>query len=285
MIQGPPRPVAPPASGIPQLPAHTGPLTALQLADRILAKAGGTGGTDRIVAGDPLTAVTGIATAAMATLEVLHAAVAARANLLVVHEPAFWATGDLLDRVEGDPLFAAKRDFIRAHGLVILNLHDRWESGIADGMAKALGWEAYRDAAGFALPATSLVGLARTLGQSLDDRTVRVVGDPALPVRRVTAVWGNGTQAAMIAALQRPADVVVCGYTREWEGVEYAQDLIATGARKGLILLGQNKAVEGGMRWCAEWVRGFTPEVPVTFLATPEPYWNPRRPVTPPRLA
>lgn len=37
---------------------------------------------------------------------------------------------------------------------------------------------------------------------------------------------------------QPEVDAVVLGETREWEGVEYAQDLIASGRKQGLIMLG-----------------------------------------------
>lgn len=274
--------LAPPTnSGIPAMPAHTGPLTALQLVDRILAKAGAAapGSTDRIVAGDPLTPVTGIATTAIATMDTLAAAAKQGSNLVVSYDPTFWATGDQLDRLEGDPLFLRKRDFIRGHRLVMLNLHDRWTHGIADGMAGQLGWETYRDPGSggtrFTLPPTTLLALARQLRATLDDRTLRVVGDPALPITRVAASWGNTAQLPGIALLNSPADVVLCGYAHEWETVEYAQDMVATGAKKGLILLGEIKSVEGGMRHCADWLRGFVTEVPVTFLPVAEPYWNP----------
>src|SRR5205823_2976390 len=157
-------------------------------------------------------------------------------------------------------------------------LHDIWAAGIATGMARALRWEQFRQpAAGFelfALPPTTLLGLARGLRDLLDDRTMRVVGNPALPVRQVAAIWGNATQLDAIKALNGPADVLICGYAREWEAVEYAQDMVSAGAKKALILLGELKAVEGGMRYCAEWLSGFVSEVPIGFTPVAEPYWN-----------
>ena len=62
---------------------------------------------------------------------------------------------------------------------------------------------------------------------------------------------------------------------REWEAVEYAQDMIAAGLKKGLVLLGENASVQAGMRYCAEWMQTFITEVPVSFIPLPEPYWNP----------
>jgi hypothetical protein len=69
--------------------------------------------------------------------------------------------------------------------------------------------------------------------------------------------------------------VLVCGYAREWEVVEYAQDIISAGLKKGLVLLGENASVQPAMDYCAEWIKGFVTEAPVTFVPLPEPYWNP----------
>jgi len=261
---------------------RTGNIDARQLSDRILAAApngGAASATDRIIAGDPATVITGIATTAMASVDALRAAAAKRCNLVVSYDPAFWSDGDTFDHLEGNRLFALKRDFVRAHNLVILDLHDHWQSGIDTGMAQTLGWERYRTLPGqpaYALPRTTLLALARSLRASLNDRTLRVVGDPALPVARVAASWGNARQLPTIALLNSPADVVVCGYSHEWEAVEYAQDMIATGAKKGLILLGEAKSVDGGMRYCADWLRTVVREVPVEHIPATEPYWNPQ---------
>lgn len=257
------------------------PVTALQLADRILAAAATDGGAmsaaDRIVAGDPTTRVTGIAAVAMASVDALRAAAAKGCNLVVSYDPIFWSDADQLDHVAVNRLFAAKRDLIRAHSLVVLDLHDRWRAGIDADMARMLGWEAYRQVPGqplYALPRTTLLALTRSLHAMLEDRTIRVVGDPALPVGRVAASWGNARQLPTIALLNGPADVVVCGYSHEWEAVEYAQDMVATGAKKGLILLGEAKSVDGGMRYCADWIRTIISEVPVEHLPAIEPYWS-----------
>lgn len=266
--------------GVTEPASPHGQATAQALADRILAAAAKDGtavsATDRIVAGDPTTAVTGIATVAMASIDLLRTAVAKGCNLIVSYDPTFWSDGDQPDHMAGNRLLAAKREYIRANGLVVLDLHDRWQNGIDIGMARTLGWEAHRQTPGkplYALPRTTLLALARSLHATLDDRTLRVVGDPGLPVEQVAASWGNARQLPTIALLNGPADVVVCGYSHEWEAVEYAQDMIATGAKKGLILLGEAKSVDGGMLYCADWIRTFVRELPVLHLPSAEPYW------------
>jgi hypothetical protein len=54
--------------------------------------------------------------------------------------------------------------------------------------------------------------------------------------------------------------------------------MIAAGKRKGLVILGHVVSEQAGMKYCAEWLRGFVIEVPVKFVAAAEPYWDPRHP-------
>jgi len=259
-------------------------ITASQLIARILEKSGAANRpqtVDRVSAGDPTTQVTGIATMAIASLDCLKRAASSGRNLILTYDPAFWSTNDSLDRLEENGLFQEKRDFIRAHNLVCFNLHDHWRDrmpdGIAQGMAAGLGWTPYQvggNAGLFQLPATSLLDLARDLQTRLNAPTLRVVGDPKLAVRNVAALWGNGAQMPAIALLNSGIDVLVTGYAREWEAVEYAQDMIAVGEKKALILLGETASVDLGMKYCAEWIAGFVHEVPVDFIASRSPYWG-----------
>lgn len=259
-------------------------ITALQLITRILEKSGAAyrpQTIDHVSAGDPTTQVTGIATMALPSLDCLKRAAAAERNLILTYDPAFWSTNDSLDRLEENSLFLEKRDFIRAHNLVCFNLHDHWRDrmpdGIAQGMAAGLGWTQYQAAGNqalFQLPPTTLLDLAHNLQTQLNDPTIRVVGDPKLAVRNVAALWGNGAQMPAIQLLNTTIDVLVTGYAREWEAVEYAQDMIATGEKKALILLGEAASVDLGMKYCAEWITTFVKEVPVEFVSSRSPYWG-----------
>ena len=105
---------------------------------------------------------------------------------------------------------------------------------------------------------------------------MRVVGDPNLPVNRVIASWGNVSLMPGIPFLSRPdVNVLVLGETHEWELVEYAQDMIASGQKKALIVLGHVVSEQAGMKYCAEWLKGFITEVPIQFVAAVEPFWRP----------
>ena len=72
-------------------------LTAEALVRRIQAELGGEwppAGPDGFKAGDPSTVVKGIATTAMATMDVLKQAVKANTNLVLTYEPTFSSRAD-----------------------------------------------------------------------------------------------------------------------------------------------------------------------------------------------
>jgi len=266
--------------------AASGPITAAQVIDRIKKNVGVTWRdetVDNLIAGNPETPVTGIATTMMATLDVIERAAAAGKNLVITHEPTFYLHQDRTEPLAEDATYQFKADFIRKHGMVVFRFHDHWHAhhpdGIALGMARELGWESNADPADlrlFTFPSTPLERFAKEIASRLKIRSMRVVGDPNLEVRRAIANWGYVSQERGIQLLARPdVDVLIGGETREWEVVEYAQDIITTGKKKGLILLGHVVSEQSGMKYCAEWLRPFVTEVPVEFIAAPEPFWSP----------
>jgi len=268
-----------------------GALTASRVIERIKANVGvpwQAQTVDRLIAGDPLTPVKGIATTMMSTLDVIQRCAAAEKNFIVTHEPTFYLHQDSGEGLAQDEVYRYKQEFIRANKLVIWRFHDHWHmhrpDGIATGMTQALGWEKNADPQDprvFVFPSIPLIQFTRDIAARIRIRTMRVVGDPALPVRRVATSWGYMAQAPGIQALARPdVDVLIGGEAREWEVVEYAQDAIAAGKKKALILMGHVASEQAGMIWCAEWLRGFISEVPVEFIPAPEPFWSPDKPVT-----
>src|SRR6516165_8208375 len=93
--------------------AGTEPLTAAAVVRRIQTELGGdwpSTGPDGFKAGDPSTVVKGIATTAMATLDVLKQAAQANANLVLTYEPTFHSRAD--SGSAADPVVKAKREFI-----------------------------------------------------------------------------------------------------------------------------------------------------------------------------
>jgi len=238
---------------------------------------------DNIIAGSSDTVVRGIATTMMATLDVVQRAAAARRNLVITHESTFFSHQDKTDGLLQDETYLAKLDFLRKHDMVVFHFHDHWHGrrpdGIATGMAQELGWEKNADPQNprqFTFPGTPLARFAKDIETRLKIRTMRVVGDPKLPVNRVLASWGNVSLMPGVPFLARPeVDVLVVGETHEWELVEYVQDMITSGKKKALIILGHVVSEQAGMKHCAEWLKGFVTEVPVEFIAAAEPFWRP----------
>jgi putative NIF3 family GTP cyclohydrolase 1 type 2 len=259
--------------------------TARQIIERIKQNVGipwRTETVDRFVAGDPEIPVKGVATTMMATLDVIERAVAAGRNLVITHEPTFWLHQDTITGMEQDPVYQFKADFIRKNNMAIFRFHDHWHArkpdGIATGMARELGWEKYADAQNvrmFTFPAVPLSRFAKEIQTKLNIRTMRVVGDPNLSIKRAVASWGYVSREPAIPLLAKPdVDALIVGETREWELVEYAQDAISAGQKKALLLLGHVVSEQAGMKYCAEWLKTFVREVPIEFVAAGEPFWG-----------
>jgi putative NIF3 family GTP cyclohydrolase 1 type 2 len=189
--------------------------------------------------------------------------------------------------VAEDSTYLYKLDFIRKHDMVVFHFHDHWHAhrpdGIAYGMMRELGWEKNVDPQNqrlFVFPETPLAKLAKDIEGKLKIRTMRVVGDPKLLVKRVVASWGYASNVPGIPLFARPdIDVLVVGETREWELVEFAQDAITAGRKKALIILGHVVSEQSGMKYCAEWLKTFVTEVPIELIPAAEPFWTPSNPV------
>jgi putative NIF3 family GTP cyclohydrolase 1 type 2 len=242
---------------------------------------------DKLLTGSPETPVQGIATTMMATLDVVERCVAQGRNMIVTHETPFYLHQDHTDDIKDDPTLLYKLDFCRKHNVALFHFHDHWHmrhpDGIAQGMVEQLGWQKnvddVADPKKLTFDGVPLERFARQMQEKLKAKTIRVMGDPALPVRHVQTSWGYlGRETGIPIFAQPGLDLLICGETREWELVEYCQDSIRAGNRKALIVVGHVLSEQGGMMLCANWLRSFVSEVPVEFVAAAEPFWNPDHP-------
>jgi putative NIF3 family GTP cyclohydrolase 1 type 2 len=168
--------------------------------------------------------------------------------------------------------------------MAVFHFHDHWHrmkpDGIATGMMRELGWDKNKspsDDRRFEFPPTSLESFAKSMKDRLKVRSMRVVGDPKLLVRRVATSWGYASLLPDVRAIiaSPEVDVMIVGETREWELVEYVQDQISAGDNKALIVVNHVVSEQAGMKYCAEWLKGFISEVPVDFIPAQEPFWVP----------
>ena len=233
---------------------------------------------DTFKAGNPDTTVRGIATTVMATMSVLERAAAAGRNFVISHEPTFYGHTDATAELESDPIYQRKAELIKKHDLVVWRFHDHWHmrrpEPMTQGFLRAMGWEQYLQESSriITIPETTVGAAARRAEERLGIKALRVLGDPTTKVVKVAFMPGYGQLPALVRNLAE-ADLVFTGEQREWEGLYYAHDAIASGRAKGVIVLGHAVSEEPGMEICAEWLKTFITQVPIELIRAGEPFW------------
>jgi putative NIF3 family GTP cyclohydrolase 1 type 2 len=239
---------------------------------------------DVVKAGDPDRPVTGVVSTFLATYDVIDRAVQLGANLIITHEPTFYAHRDETAWLAGNAVYAAKRRLIDEAGVVIWRFHDYLHALEPDatvmGFLAALGWESHappdrplRLPYVVPIPPASLDDLVGSLKATLGLGPVRVVGDPGLICRNVGLMLGAPGGERQVRFLDGDGvDVLLTGEVREWEVTEYARDAGRLGLPKALVVLGHAASEEAGMRWVVPWLEARLPGVPVTFLPTGGPF-------------
>jgi putative NIF3 family GTP cyclohydrolase 1 type 2 len=227
--------------------------------------------------GSPDMVVTGITTTFMATLDVMEKSIKAGNNFILAHEPTFWTNLDLGEGLDGDPLYLHKLDFIKQNKLFVHRFHDHWHArrpdGIFEGWDMAMRWDKYKKDETthvVELPQTiTLRQYAQEVKRRLKSDGIRVVGDPDLKVRTVSRGSNKvpGRAPAADVTIQYEPD-------RENNNVEWERDLIASGQKKGFIIISHNRLEELGMDNCATWLKTFVPEVPIQFIQSGDPFWR-----------
>jgi len=266
--------------------AGKGPPTANEVMNRIILATGAAPPSDTVdtlKAGDPNTVVTGIATTFMDTYQVLEQAVTDGKNLIITHEPTFYNHRDDTTILVGDAVQAQKLDYIRQHHLVVWRFHDTWHlrqpDGILAGVVEQFGWKPYQSSVEphlFTIPPTTVSQLAANLRSRTGSRSIRIVGDTKMTVTQVGLLPGASGLAKQVKMLEHDdIQVLVAGESAEWEGGEYAQDAAAEGRHKALILLGHEISEEAGMQYCAQWLKGILPGMPIEFIKAGEPFQTP----------
>lgn len=258
---------------------------------------------DGFKAGDPSTPVKGIATTAMATIDVLKRASAAGANLVITYEPTFFGRQDgptppppsspppggnnrpsprmFVGLAADDPVYTAKKELIEKNGLVVYRMRDGWQSRkeneMTTGLAESLGWTKYRvkpDDVLYDIPKASTEETVAYIRKKLNLRGgLRAVGDRKATVRRVLLYPGTMTPATMWQRYEE-TDLIVAGEVREWENTHYAADIYTVGEKRGLITIGRVVSEDPGMRACATWLKAVVKEVPAQWVTVGDLYWR-----------
>jgi putative NIF3 family GTP cyclohydrolase 1 type 2 len=239
---------------------------------------------DTFKAGDPDQKVTGIATTFIATMDVLKKARELNCNLIITHEPTFYNHLDETSHLENDPVYQAKLKYIKDNNLIIFRFHDHIHrtdpDGILKGMIEKLNWQDHiiqKDPLIFKFNRMYIGDLAKELKMKFDKSPIRVIGDPNASFTNVAFAPGAPGYMAHVRLLERDdVEVLIGGEVPEWESITYIRDAVGSGKNKTMILLGHVNSEEAGMKYCAEWMEGFIPEIPIRFVPAGDPFYSPR---------
>jgi putative NIF3 family GTP cyclohydrolase 1 type 2 len=234
--------------------------------------------SDTFKAGNEEAIITGIGTSVMSTYAVLEKAAASKKNLIVTHEPTFYTGNDNVADLTENPLYQRKLAFIKEHNLVVWRFHDHWHQRrpepMSQGLAQFLGWDRYpvSEDRVISIPSASLSTVVKEVQAKLRVHAVRVIGAPDTRITRVAFLPGTPPSAISVARVLPSVDLVIVGEQREWEGIYYAHDAVASGEKKALIAIGHTISEDPGMKLCADWLKTFISEVPIEWIPAGEPF-------------
>ena len=194
--------------------------------------------------------------------------------------------------LENDPVFIAKRDYIAANNLIIYRFFENWTARQPDpqlgALVRALGWEkaykpeqgvpwATRNAAFVPIPRTTLKAAAQTIKKTFKIGAIRIIGEPDTMVSKAAVSHGISLLVDLERYFAEPGvDLVIMGEAIwENEGMQYVADIVASGQKKGLILLGEEVSQEPGCGEMAAWIRSLVGDVPVKWIPAGDPSWMP----------
>lgn len=259
---------------------------------------------DILVAGDPEMEVTKIGSTFMATVDVIREAAAQGIHFIITHEPTWFNGPDKTAWAQDDPVYLEKKKLLEELHIAVWRYHDHMHMGHEDqiytGFEEEFGWGKYRvpvtdtkkyketDAGAeqfwtkfggiYQIPKTTLRGLAEFFKERAHMDVVQIVGNPNMPVERVSVLVGGGSlglgreEVPMVQMCKENVDVAVCGDITEWTLSAYVRDAAMMGMNKGMLVLGHERSEEWGMRYLARWVESVTDGIPTVFLDAGEPF-------------
>ncbi len=252
---------------------------------------------DHLMAGSLDSEVQKIAVTFMATVDVIREAAAQGVNFIITHEPTWFTGKDEIDWLQGDPVYLQKKKLIEDTGMNIWRFHDHMhfdaDDGIFRGFDTETGWGDYhmppdedapffrkgkKNDSCYQIPKTTLGELAAFFKKRFSMPYIRILGDPAMAVERVSVLLGGGSlglgseQMPMELMRARNLDVILCGEVTEWTLPAYVRDAWQLGMSKALLILGHERSEEPGMKHLGPWLTSITGDIPVLFVDAKEPF-------------
>ncbi|MCM3694172.1 Nif3-like dinuclear metal center hexameric protein [Neobacillus niacini] len=254
------------------------PITVQNVIDKLLEPIDSIQNTvDTLLSGNPALEVKGIATAFMATQQVIEQAIALGANLLITHEGIYFSHHDNEKSLENDPIYNDKSRLINDSGLAIFRFHDHWHKckpdGIMAGLIQELNWQSYvvenqPAATILSIPQMTVGEISAYIKKLLGIQYLRFSGDLSMNCTRIGLLAGYRGGGGLCIPLyeKEDLDLIIYGEGPEWETPEYVRDANYQGRQKNLIVLGHAESEEPGMNYLAEWIRTIFPSIPTHFI-------------------
>jgi len=234
---------------------------------------------DTLKSGNREMVVTGIITTMFATVDIIHKAIAEKANFIIAHEPTFYNHTDDLQWVSPCEVVQMKKDLLEKNKITVWRLHDYLHSfrpdGVFYGVLQKAGWTSYYKTGSpiLELPPISFGDLAAHLKKSLDIKMIRTIGSPTQSCKRVALLPGaaGGQRHLRVMETEQP-DVLVVGEVHEWETAEYIRDARSLGKKNALIVLGHSVSEEPGLEWLKDWLAPRLAGLKVQHIETGNPF-------------
>ncbi len=247
---------------------------------------------DTVKFGDTGVECTGIATAIYPSPDIIRKAAEAGCNLLVVHEPSFYADMDPLEPLEGNKVFQAKTELLKQSGMVIFRDHDRIHAhlpdGIFSGVIEELGWTPYlktdfmkpRDYSGafvaeVELPSVPVSEIAALWKEKLHLKSLRIIGNKDTVVRKAAlgAHLFPGSGKVIQAVEENDIDLLIPLEMIDWEVPEYFKDAGQLGFNKACLQPGHFNGEELGMKYAVHWLKELVEgTIPVVYCCNEDMY-------------
>lgn len=230
-------------------------------------------------AGSPEREVGRVALTMFPTPDVIRDAAAWGADLLIVHEPAYY---NHMDNHSSDPLEVEKRALLEGTGMTVYRYHDYPHTTdpdiISQGELNAFGLVGRAD---HRTPDHPLrfypdepitpVELARIIEERCNIKHVRICGVRDVPCTEISGMFGS--PSGIYEELKRDeCQILIAGEVSEWRECEYTRDAAQLGHKKALLILGHVGSERDGMVYATEIVKRLHPELEVKYFESGEVY-------------
>ncbi len=234
---------------------------------------------DTLKAGNADAEISHVAVSMFATPDVLRAAKAWGAEMLIVHEPTYY---NHRDEHSDEKLECEKRKLIEDSGIALYRFHDHPHYTTPDiigaGQLKAFGLKGRLEYPGiFDLVRVHLdepmtpVELAKLIEARCGIKHLRICGTRNEKCSVVSGMFG--TPGKVFEELKSDqCEILLTGEANEWMLGEYARDAAQLGHKKALIIMGHIGSERDGMVYTAEIIKEKHPELCVKYFECGEVY-------------